>query len=446
MWLEDPLMPGRYRIFKEVWKHVERLPGVKTIHSVGAPVGGGIRPHAEHLALLREASLRMNAPWVSEHLSFNATRNFNTGFFLPPRQTREGIRRAVAAIREFQAAMPVPIAVETGVNYLRARSDECLDGEFFASVVESADCGLLLDLHNLFANEQNGRESVEAVVARIPVDRIWEVHLAGGFEMDGYWLDSHSGGIPDALYDLSKRIIPQLPNLKALVFEIFPAFVPLIGLDMIRVQMERLQELRELHNNSRQNIAEAMQGQPSAGYIPGDGPSPSEWEDALGALVVGREAKGGLALELREDPGVHLLERLVSESRASALITGLRLTCRLLMLSLGADSMNVILQDYFKKSTPRLFTSSESFTFGDYLRELQLQVPVLSKVLEYEIAVLHTLLYDEARVVQFDYDPVPLLRALAEGRLPEAEGTPGSYEIALTSELRDDGQGLGLVR
>lgn len=61
-------------------------------------------------------------------------------------------------------------------------------------VVESADCGLLLDLHDLFANALNGRQSLDEFLDLAPLDRVWEVHLAGGMEVDGFWLDAHSGG------------------------------------------------------------------------------------------------------------------------------------------------------------------------------------------------------------------------------------------------------------
>lgn len=116
--------------------------------------------------------------------------------------------------------MPMPFAVETGVNYLHPRAEELPDGAFVAGVAMAADCGILLDLHNVWTNERNGRQAVDDFVAQIPLERVWEVHLAGGSELEGYWLGSHSGGIPDELHALAARVIPQLPNLRALIFEI----------------------------------------------------------------------------------------------------------------------------------------------------------------------------------------------------------------------------------
>jgi uncharacterized protein len=67
---------------------------------------------------------------------------------------------------------------------------------------------------------------------------------------------------------------------------------------------------------------------------------------------------------------------------------------------------------------------------------LELQVPHLAKVLEFEQAMLATLTDDQPRVVSFDVEPLPLLRALAEGRLPTEIGATGHFEIELTADAQ----------
>ena len=163
---------------------LQRAPGRKLVHSVAAPVGGQQRPDAHHLALLRAAVREFGAPFASEHLSFNAIHGVCTGFFLPPRQTDAQVRIIADNIRRLQDALGVPVAIENGTNYLRPRSDEMHDGEFIASVAELADCGLLLDLHNAYANAVNGRQPLTQMLAELPLDRVWELHLAGAAGSD----------------------------------------------------------------------------------------------------------------------------------------------------------------------------------------------------------------------------------------------------------------------
>lgn len=124
----------------------------------------------EHLALLRRTVRDMRPAWVSEHLSFNRVTGPHgaeqTGFLLPPRQSAAGVRVAAANIDAFRAALNCPVAFETGTNYLRPRDDEMPDGEFFGAVCAGADCGILLDLHNLWCNERNGRAAIADVCFR----------------------------------------------------------------------------------------------------------------------------------------------------------------------------------------------------------------------------------------------------------------------------------------
>ena len=245
-WVKTPGGSRPYRANDQVLEHLRTLPGRKLVHSVGAPVGGTVQPEIAQMELLRETIRYFDSPWASDHLSFNQTPEFATGFFLPPRQTPEGVNIVKTSIRALQCGLGVPICVETGANYLRPRADELPDGEFVARVIEAADCGLLLDLHNIFTNSLNGRQPIDEYLDQLPLERVWEVHLAGGMEMDGFYLDAHSGAIPDALYAVAERLIPRLPNLSAIIFEIFPSFVPLVGLELVRVQLERLRELWNL--------------------------------------------------------------------------------------------------------------------------------------------------------------------------------------------------------
>src|SRR5262249_26324086 len=158
-------------------------------------------------------------------------------------------------------------------------------------------------------------------------------HLAGGMEVDGFWLDAHSGAIPDALYGIAERLVPQLPNLGAIIFEIFPSFVPQVGLDLVREQIERLHGLWDLRTN--QSAPQPISVLPPVLSSSADGsPLPESWERALGRLVTGQTPQDEIGTELQSDPGVRVVRGLIEEFRASMIVGTLRLTSRLLMLAL----------------------------------------------------------------------------------------------------------------
>jgi uncharacterized protein (UPF0276 family) len=434
-WLEPPDRPGEIIVRPEVDRYLASLPCRKLVHSVGTPVGGSVAGLEMQLPLLRECVKTLQAPWVSEHLAFNLTPDFFTGFFLPPRQTEAGLGVYEAAIRKLAAAMEVPFAFETGVNYLRPRSDEIPDGEFVAELALRAECGILLDLHNVYCNQRNGRQSIEHFLQRIPMDRVWEMHVAGGFELDGYWLDAHSGAMPDAMAAIAREIIPHLPNLKAIVFEVFASFLPSFPLDAVRKECERIRELWEVRKPAAFTAIPSTPGPPQKIEAKsGQAYEVFEWENALGSLVIGRYPQGEVAKQLAHDKGVALMQALIKEFRASMVVGVYRLSCRLMMLVLTPDVFRGVLEDFWSHTPPKQYAAAEAEAFMAYLDKKGFHMPQLDKVIEFERAAMQVVFDDKPRVVKFAADPFPMLRALAEGRLPEGIPERGNYEIELKPE------------
>ena len=387
-------------------------------------------PTGQHLRLLAETTKRYRAPYASEHLAFNQASDVFTGFFLPPRQTHGGIEACSRAIRRIEDALGVPLAIETGVNYLRPRGDEIPDGDFLAELVHVADCGILLDLHNVYCNERNGRQSVEEFLAHLPLDRVWEIHLAGGFELKGFWLDAHSGAIPDPLLAIAREVVPNLPNLKAIIFEIFSSFLPVFGLDGVRDQMEHLRSLWALRRpSSTQSGLRTV-----APVLTCLGPDVREWEDALGSMAVGRAPQTPLDHELIDDPGLPLIRALIEQFRASMVVGVYRLTSRFLMLALTPDVLTALLQDFWSRCAPHQYAATEADAFYSDLEARGLNLPWFRKLLEFERASLLTIIDSQTRTICFDADPLPILRALADGHLPTEIPQQGKYEVELTPD------------
>lgn len=422
-----------------------QAPGRKLVHSVAAPVGGQQRPGAQHLALLREAVRVLGAPYASEHLSFNAAHGVCAGFFLPPRQTQAQVRVIADNILRLQDALGVPVAIENGTSYLRPRRDEMPDGEFIARVAEAADCGLLLDLHNAYTNAVNGRQPLNELLAELPLQRVWELHLAGGMERAGFWLDAHSGAVPDALWAQVHDLPQRLPALQAVVFEMFPSFLAERGTEVVATELQHLRAwldgATEAPVPTKPDIEKAplvLVTEPLAAADDDDGDA---WESALTALVTGQPVHGpdttrtaAWHAALSPEAGVPLLQDLVFSFRASMVLQVLPLTLRLLMANLGPQAVRTILNDSFAHQAPRLYALLEAEAFSDHMQWRDLKVPHLAEVLRYEMALTHTLMDGQSRVVPFTVEPMPLLRALAEGRLPEEVPWGGNFEVALVGE------------
>lgn len=439
LWRYSPSQKQPYKIIESTIERLQSLPQSKIVHGVGFPVGGSISPDMRHIPPLIRVIKTLNANWASEHLSFNVAKglkgNFNTGFLLPSLLTDAGVEAAVKSIRKISTQLPVPFAVETGVNYLKPIPGELSDGAFVAAVSNTANCDILLDLHNLWSNERNGRQKVRDFLAEIPLERVVEVHLAGGMDYEGYWLDAHSGIIPEPLLELASSIISSLPNLRAIIFEILPSFIPQLGLDGIHEQLRKLNQIWEQrYSKSDYDLSTKTLEQPSSSSkielntFDIANVKPLVWENALGSLVIGKEPRGLLASLLATDPGVSIMRKLVWNFRAGMIVETLKLTCRLLMLSKGDEFFQQLLNNFFSIYSPEIFASAEAEAFAAYLETSELDVQYLSEVMSFELAAIHSLIEEKEQTINLCYDPTLLLQPLTQGYLPN-EVPRGKYQV-----------------
>ena len=443
-WFHTRKYTDPYRIDEKMMDRIKSYKYHKIVHGVNTPVGGSTLPDPKQIPLFLKMVTEFNSPWASEHLSFNIARinkrEFKTAFSLPPRQTMAGVKTAVRSIRSLADQLAVPFAVENGVNYLRTRKDELTNGEFISRVIEYADCGLVLDLHNAWTNEVNGRQKVFDFLRQIPFERIWELHVAGGREEEGFYLDSHSGEITESLIQILRKLIPRLSHLRAIIFEISPSYLDVVDNELIYEQLIKLRQLwgirntfpiSDLPSNAKTLHIKSTMSDPVE--FP-NRPTPAEWENVLGALVIGQIVEGDMANELSSDPGLRLLKRIVFSNRASMLVKSLKLTIRLLMLSLGAEQFKLILQDYFKEQSPEFYATTEGENFVCFiLKNKQFNIPYLEDILKLELAIISVIVYGKAQEIQFQYDPRPILDALLQRKKPDSS-QPGSFEVAVTSD------------
>ena len=383
MWL--PLPGGGWKLSEAAYQWAAGLGLPALAHGVAFPVGGCQPPDPAGVALTAESARRVGAAHWSEHLSFNRAAPggevIDAGFFLPPAQTASGVERAAAHVAAYQAASGLPFLIETGVSYLQPRPGELSDGAFVGGVAEAADCGILLDLHNLLANERNGRQPVEGVLAGLPLDRVLEVHLAGGFEARGFWLDAHHGPPDDELLALAGRVLPRLPNLRALIWEAVPESLAELGIGGVRAILTRLHRLWD--------TAVAGRGRGRATVITGSGRSGQRSTDAAapvrmaGPAEAGGDAaweadlawENGLAAYTSRfsdqppsgDPGLGLLRWLSDQARLSQLALARPDLLRPLLAADGPDATERLLLGYFRARPPRLWPAEEGAQFAAWL-------------------------------------------------------------------------------
>ena len=197
-----------------------RERGVTVVpHGVSLGLGGAERPDAGRLAALAERVEALGSPLVTEHIAFvraggplTASPLLEAGHLLPVPRTRDALDVLCENVRIAQDALPVPLAVENIAALISWPGEEMTEGQFLYDLADRTGVRLLIDVANLHTNHVNRAEDPAEALAELPLEALAYVHVAGGFERDGVWHDSHAHPVPrpvlDILTDLASRVSP----------------------------------------------------------------------------------------------------------------------------------------------------------------------------------------------------------------------------------------------
>ncbi|KPI10829.1 protein of unknown function DUF692 [Actinobacteria bacterium OK074] len=197
-----------------------RERGVTVVpHGVSLGLGGADRPDPARLTALAERAEALGSPLVTEHIAFvraggqlTATAALEAGHLLPVPRTRDALDVLCENVRIAQAELPVPLAVENIAALFTWPDEELTEGQFLYELADRTGVRLLIDVANLHTNHVNLGQDPSRSLDELPVEAIAYVHVAGGFERDGVWHDSHAHPVPrpvlDILTDLASRTTP----------------------------------------------------------------------------------------------------------------------------------------------------------------------------------------------------------------------------------------------
>lgn len=186
MWVLDQIA-GRYPI---------------VVHGVSMSVGSPDPVDRSFLAKVKALAARVRAVWVSDHVCWTGVAGRNLHDLLPMPYSEQALRHMVRKIRQIQDILERPLVLENPSSYVEFTSSSMPEWEFIARMAEDADCGLLLDVNNVYVSSFNHGFDPEAYVRAIPPDRVAYIHLAGHTNFGTHILDTHIGPVIDPVWDL----------------------------------------------------------------------------------------------------------------------------------------------------------------------------------------------------------------------------------------------------
>ena len=188
------------------------------LHGINLSLGGAHEVDAAYLAILRRLAETWNPVWISDHLAFSRLPMLDVGQLMPVARTRANLELAARKAAEVRAALPRPFLLENITAYFEYPHDEMDEPSFLRGVLARSGCGLLLDVNNLHINSRNLGFDPFAALDRLPLERVVEVHLAGGFVREGLTIDSHGHRIVPPVWALLERVC-QRTSPRAIIIE-----------------------------------------------------------------------------------------------------------------------------------------------------------------------------------------------------------------------------------
>jgi uncharacterized protein (UPF0276 family) len=171
----------------------------------------------------------------SEHLAFVRGGGIEIGHLMAPPRTEASIEGACRNLERAARVIGARPAVENIATLIEPPLSTLDEASWIGAIVAGSGAGLLLDLHNLYANAVNFGLDPLALLRRLPLDRVESVHLSGGHWIDGAdgasrLLDDHVHDVPAVVFELLSELGRLAPQPLTVIIERDGAYPPMAAL------------------------------------------------------------------------------------------------------------------------------------------------------------------------------------------------------------------------
>jgi uncharacterized protein len=208
------------------------------VHGLGLSLGTPGRLDQRRVEQFAEVVAAANPAWVSEHIAFTRTGEIDLGHLNPVPPTRESVKVIADHAREVAERCRKPILLENITSYVRL-DGELSETEFLNELCARADCGLLLDVTNLFINSRNHGFDPIAWLHEIEPCRVQQLHLVGYSRSGDRYTDAHARPIQEELIELASAVVRYAP-VKSVVLERDEGMPPPEELEVEIAKLERI--------------------------------------------------------------------------------------------------------------------------------------------------------------------------------------------------------------
>lgn len=173
-------------------------------HGVNLSLGSTDELDWSYLQSLKQFVKDIRAPWFSDHVCFASLGQVYLHELLPVPFSRAALEHMRRRIEQVKAYIDLPFLVENTTFYMKVPGSTMSEAQFLSELLEQADCGLLLDINNVYVNCINHGLDPYSFLDQLPLERTVQIHMAGHKQSGDIILDTHGSSIAEPVYDLLK--------------------------------------------------------------------------------------------------------------------------------------------------------------------------------------------------------------------------------------------------
>lgn len=205
-----------FGLARHVLTHLRREKPI-VMHGVSLSIGSTDPINFDYLKKLQELAEFVEPAWISDHLCWTGIAHLNTHDLLPLPLTEESLEHVSERILKVQDFLKRPLILENPSTYLEFKHSTIAEWEFLSELTKRTDCGLLLDVNNVFVSATNHGFDAKNYVLSLPHDRIVQVHVAGPTDCGNYLVDTHDNPVPEPVWKLYKLVHEKTGGVSTLL-------------------------------------------------------------------------------------------------------------------------------------------------------------------------------------------------------------------------------------
>ena len=206
--ISENYMLGGGRSLEILDRILEHYPVIQ--HGVSLYFGSLDPIDKKQISALKKLAERTKTPFLSDHLCWGSFDGSYSHDLLPLPYTSEAVKNTADRIKYVQECLELPVAVENVSSYLEYTDSEMTEWEFLTEVCELADCGMLLDVNNVFVSSRNHSFDPIQYIESIPLERVAQIHIAGHSEHGNYLLDTHDNFVRPEVWEIYRSVIEKI--------------------------------------------------------------------------------------------------------------------------------------------------------------------------------------------------------------------------------------------